>query len=87
MNNEHIGDDAVMSTQAFAVLGGGKIAYVKAIRSEDVHALYPQAPELEPGMRLFALHAADGTPIMVTDSREAAVANAMTHELETVSVH
>ena len=39
------------------------------------------------GHALFALHAADGTPIMVTDSREAAVANAITHELETVSVH
>jgi hypothetical protein len=38
-------------------------------------------------MRLFALHAADGTPILVTDSREAAVANALTHQLETVSVH
>lgn len=76
-----------MSDQAFTILGGGKVAYVKPIRSEDVHALYPQAPELEPGMRLFALHAADGTPILVTDSREAAVANAMTHELETVSVH
>lgn len=76
-----------MSDQAFSILGGGKVAYVKPIRSEDVHALYPQAPELEPGMRLFALHAADGTPILVTDSREAAVANAMTHELETVSVH
>ena len=77
----------VMSAQDFAVLGGGKLAYVKPIRSEDVHALYPQAPELEPGMLLFALHAADGTPILVTDSREAAVANAMTQELETVSVH
>ena len=76
-----------MPDQAFAVLGGGRIAYVKAIRSEDVHTLYPQAPELEPGMRLFALHAADGTPILVTDSREAAVANALTHELETLSVH
>jgi len=42
---------------------------------------------MQPGMRLFALHAADGTPILVTDSREAAVANARTHELETVSVH
>ena len=31
--------------------------------------------------------AADGTPIMVTDSREAAVANAWSHELQTVSVH
>jgi hypothetical protein len=77
----------VMTEQAFSVLGGGKVAYVKPIRSEDVHSLYPQAPELEPGMKLFALHAADGTPILVTDSREAAIANAMTHELETVSVH
>ena len=76
-----------MTEQAFAILGGGKIAYVKPIRSEDVHRLYPQAPELQPGMALFALHAADGTPIMVTDTREAAVANAVTHELETVSVH
>jgi hypothetical protein len=77
----------VMTDQALAILGGGKIAYVKAIRSEDVHSLYPQAPEMQPGLQLFALHAADGTPILVTDSREAAVANAMTHELETVSVH
>jgi hypothetical protein len=77
----------VMTEQDFSVLGGGKVAYVKPIRSEDVHSLYPQAPELQPGMKLFALHAADGTPILVTDSREAAIANAMTHELETVSVH
>ncbi|MCC7346286.1 MAG: DUF1150 domain-containing protein [Variibacter sp.] len=76
-----------LSNEAFAHLGGGHIAYVKAIRSEDVNALFPQAPQLAPGMRLFALHAADGTPILVTDSREAAVANAITHELETVSVH
>ena len=76
-----------MSDQAFSILGGGKVAYVKPIRSEDVHNLYPQAPEMQPGLKLFALHAADGTTILVTDSREAAIANAMTHELETVSVH
>ena len=87
MTNEQTTNEAVMTSQAFAVLGGGRIAYVKPIKSEDVHTLYPEAPELQPGMRLFALHAADGTPILVTDSREAAVANAMTHELETVSVH
>jgi len=85
--NETTNRHETMTEQAFAILGGGKIAYVKPIRSEDVHKLYPQAPELEPGMALFALHAADGTPIMVTDTREAAVANAITHELETVSVH
>ena len=86
MNKEHI-ENPIMSPQAFAVLGGGKIAYVKPIRSEDVQELYPEAPAMQPGMRLFALHAADGTPIMVTDSREAAVANAWSNELETVSVH
>ena len=69
------------------MLGGGKIAYVKAIRSEQVHDLYPEAPEMQPGMQLFALHAADGTPILVTDTREAAVANAWNNELEAVSVH
>jgi hypothetical protein len=84
-NNEI--NSPTMPDQAFAVLGGGRIAYVKPVRSEDVHSLYPEAPELQPGLRLFALHAADGTPILVTDSREAAVANALTHELETVSVH
>jgi hypothetical protein len=30
---------------------------------------------------------ADGTPIIVTDSRDAAVANAMQNELEMVSLH
>jgi hypothetical protein len=76
-----------ISPEALADLGGGKIAYIKTIRSEDVPNLFPQAPELQPGMQLFALHAADGTPIMLTDSREAAVANAWSQELETVSVH
>ena len=65
----------------------GHIAYVKQIRSEDVPGLFPQAPSLAPGLKLFALHAADGTPIMLTDSREAAIANAWSNELQAVSVH
>ncbi len=78
-----------ISTEALAHLGDGRIAYVKTIRSEDVRALFPQAqmPQMAPGQKLFALHAADGTPIMLTDSREAAIANAWSQELETVSVH
>ena len=86
MTNTHEANSTI-SPEALAGLGGGKIAYVKPIRSEDVSTLFPQAPELAPGMQLFALHAADGTPIMLTDSRESAIANAWSHELETVSVH
>ena len=76
-----------VSIETLASLGEGHIAYVKQIRSEDVPGLFPQAPQIAPGMTLFSLHAADGTPIMLTDSREAAIANAWSHELETVSVH
>ena len=65
-----------VSIEALAHLGEGHIAYVKQVRSEDVPGLFPQAPKIAPGLKLFALHAADGTPIMLTDSREAAVANA-----------
>ena len=79
--------DPAITLEALEHLGDGEIAYVKTIRSEDVHALFPQVPEIAPGMMLFALHAADGTPIMLTDSREAAMANAASQELEMVSVH
>jgi hypothetical protein len=84
---KHTENKVQISPEALAQLGDGQIAYVKIIRSEDVPALFPQAPEIAPGVKLFALHAADGTPIMLTDSREAAVANAWSQELETVSVH
>src|SRR4249920_3333721 len=76
-----------VSTESLAALGEGHIAYVKQIRSEDVPGLFPQAPRIAPGLKLFALHAADGTPIMLTDSREAAIANAWSNELQAVSVH
>ena len=77
----------VITQEALAHLGDGRLAYVKAIRSEVVAGLFPQAPQLQPGIKLFALHGADGTPIMLTDSREAALANAWSQELEPVSVH
>ncbi len=88
--NKTANDQAIHPTitaEALAQLGDGRIAYVKSIRSEDVPTLFPQAPQIAPGMKLFVLHAADGTPIMLTDTREAALANAWSQELEPVSVH
>jgi len=86
-NNEITSRESLISPEALALLGGGKIAYVKMIRSEDVRKQFPQAPQLAPGTLLYSLHAADGTPILLTDSREAAIANAWSQELEAVSVH
>jgi len=77
----------LLTNEQLASLGGGRVAYLKLIRSEDVSRLFPAAPAIQPGLQLFALLAADGTPIIVTDSRDAAVANAMSQELEMVSLH
>ena len=77
----------LLTNEQLACLGGGRIAYLKPIRSEDLSRLFPAAPAIEPGLQLFALLGADGTPIIVTDSRDAAVANAMSQELEMVSLH
>jgi hypothetical protein len=67
MTNDHITSPEI-SREALALLGGGRVAYVKAIRSEDVQKQFPQ-------------------PIMLTDSRESAIANAWSQELETVGLH
>jgi hypothetical protein len=78
---------APFTAEEFAGLGGGSVAYVRAFQSEELNRLFPQAPRIEPGLRVFALLAADGTPIMLSDSKDVAIANAWEHELQTVAVH
>ena len=77
----------LLTPEQFAQLGDGSIAYVRTLRSEDVSKLFPQAPEIEPGLTIFALLSADGTPILLTDSKESALANAWQNQLQTVSLH
>ena len=80
-------NSAPLTPEQFVHLGDGAVAYVKAMRSEDVMRLFPQAPPVQPGLQLFALLSATGAPIVLTDSRDAAVANAWEHDLQTVSLH
>ena len=76
-----------LSADEFVHLGQGALAYVKPIRSEEVSALFPQAPYIQPGLDLFMLLGADGVPILLPDSRETAIANASENRLQTVSLH
>ncbi len=41
--------DLPLSTDEFAHLGQGALAYVKAIRSDEVPSMFPQAPTIQPG--------------------------------------
>src|ERR1700759_3014468 len=87
MTEYSVDTESRVSPERLANMGEGHIAYVKQIRSEDVPGLFPEAPQIAPGLKLFVLHSADGTPIMLTDSREAAIANAWSNKLQAVSVH
>lgn len=77
----------VMSEIELARLGGGQVAYIKVLSVDEARNLFPAIEGLPAGVRLFALHAADGTPIALTDSRQAALSHAMDGELAIASVH
>jgi len=62
----------------FAALGVQQIAYVKPVTPEE------EATGLAHG---YAIHAADGTPLTVMQSREAAMAAIVQNEMEPLSVH
>jgi len=70
-----------------ARLGGGEVAYIKILTSDDAQRMFPAIEGLPPGINLYALHAADGTPIALTDTRQAALSHAIDGELEVASVH
>jgi hypothetical protein len=77
----------VMSMTDLARLGGGKVAYIKVMTHDEAKELFPAVEGLPTGIDLYALHAADGTPLVLTDSHQAAVGHAMGDELEIASVH
>ncbi|QFU17463.1 DUF1150 family protein [Microvirga thermotolerans] len=86
-DNTKIQNGGLLDKAELAAFGEGRMAYVKPVLSDDIARLFPQAPHLQPGLKLFALLSASGEPILLTDTRDAAVANAWAHDLETVSLH
>ena len=84
----------VMSDQALAALGAPTMVYVREVDSDTVReelAEYAKDMnvefQIEPGQKLYALYAADGTRVAIMDSREAALVAARENEMTPVSVH
>ena len=88
-NNEKNELDMIdaMSSNEFAALGDGIVAYIKELSSEEAGRLFPSVEDLPLGINLFSLHSADGTPIALTDSLQAALGHAIEDDLEVASVH
>jgi hypothetical protein len=77
----------LMSLKELALLGDGEVAYIKQVDSDAAERLFPTLADAPKGIDLFAVLSADGTPIALTDSRNAAIANAIENDLVPVSVH
>lgn len=77
----------IMSEMELARLGDGQVAYIRMMSSKEARSLFPMVEGLPKRGTLFALHAADGTPIALTDSHVAAVGHAREGELEVASIH
>ena len=78
---------ALMTRTEFAQLGDGEVAYIKQLDSDAAERLFPALADAPKGIDLFAVLSADGSPIALTDSRTAAIANAIENDLVPVSVH
>ena len=71
----------------FARLGGGAVGYIREIDTTRAQMLLGGETLVPPGQQLFCLYNADGTPIAISGSREAAIANAFEQELQPMAVH
>ena len=83
--NEH---EKQSVTQAdLAHIGEGVVAYLREIDSDELLVKFPGMPEIATGTRLWAVFAADGRPILLTDARSSAIAGALEQQLTPVSLH
>lgn len=76
-----------MTELELARLGGGEVAYIKTLSSADAKRMFPMIEGLPKGINLFSLHAADGTPIALTDTLQAAIGHAEEGDLAIAAVH
>ncbi|MBX9683675.1 MAG: DUF1150 domain-containing protein [Hyphomicrobium sp.] len=71
----------VMTELELARLGGGEVAYIKTLSTDEANRMFPTVEGLPNGIPLFSLHAADGTPIALTDTLQAAIGHAEEDDL------
>ncbi|MBI2717937.1 MAG: DUF1150 domain-containing protein [Rhizobiales bacterium] len=87
MNAENVKKTLEISQQDFARLGGGALAYIREIETDEAVRLLGSPPAMAPNTKLFCLYNADGSPVSISGSREAAIGSAFEHELLPMSVH
>ena len=76
-----------MTREDLAALGRREVAYVRAIDVAQVKDMIGSDAVVPDEAQFYCLYLADGTPVTIAGSREAAAASAEEHDLMTISVH
>jgi hypothetical protein len=79
--------DLQMTEHEFATLGGGVVAYIKILSAKQATKLFPDVVGIPKKGKFYSLHGADGTPLALTDTLQAARGHAIEDDLEVASVH
>lgn len=78
---------ARLTQSQLAHIGAGEVGYIRRMRAEEIGRCFPEAPDVDPQLDLWALFGADGTPILLTDNRSSTFFKAAEDHLKTVSLH
>ena len=82
MNETH--QNHVFQTE-FASLGTGEVGYIRKMKSDDLTApLSGIVSQLAPGLDVWALFAANGVPIILSDRQSAVLEGASDNEITPV---
>ena len=76
-----------LTTQDLALLGEGALGYIREIEINEAKRLLGGEASVSAESKLFCLYNADGTPVSISGSKEAAMGSAFEHELMAMSVH
>lgn len=87
MNGPEIEKKLEIATEDLAMLGNGALGYIREIEPDSAARLLGPQINVPGDIRLFCLYGADGTPMSISASFEAAFAAARQHELTPVTVH
>lgn len=79
--------EPLMSDEEFADLGQGEWAYIRPLTPQQARDVFPTVDDLPNDVDLYALLAADGSPIVLTDDKGTAISHAMGDELEIAHLH
>ena len=87
---EEIYDDDEDDEIQAPVFEGTRLAYIKTIDLDEARAMgvvIPSEIKLPRGVKLYALHAADGTTLGITDTWASAYSAAVQNNFVPLSVH